>query len=241
LSKPYIAFALVWFLVPLVFFSFSSSKLPGYILPSLPAAALLIAERLTRLSNLGQTNAWKLKATAAGCVAVGLGLPLFAWRWERGHFVCAVVASGILLIAGSLAMFTTRRSLAIGVVSVATSGVVLTVLLCVANVHADRDSSKRLLQLADARGYSHTLIYGLKLDDRSPEFYAAGRVIYMPDGEPYIYEGPPQLVNEVRRRGGPLLSFVPLEGVGELSSAHAAKTEVIGDNGRVALVVVSPR
>ena len=37
-------FALAWLAMPIVFFSFSGSKLPGYILPALPAAALLIAD-----------------------------------------------------------------------------------------------------------------------------------------------------------------------------------------------------
>ena len=37
-------FALAWLLMPIVFFSFSGSKLPGYILPSLPAAAFLITD-----------------------------------------------------------------------------------------------------------------------------------------------------------------------------------------------------
>jgi 4-amino-4-deoxy-L-arabinose transferase-like glycosyltransferase len=37
---------LAWLLFPIVFFSFSGSKLPGYILPALPAAALLIADVL---------------------------------------------------------------------------------------------------------------------------------------------------------------------------------------------------
>jgi 4-amino-4-deoxy-L-arabinose transferase-like glycosyltransferase len=41
-------FALAWLLVPLVFFSFSGSKLPGYILPALPAALILTAEYVTR-------------------------------------------------------------------------------------------------------------------------------------------------------------------------------------------------
>jgi 4-amino-4-deoxy-L-arabinose transferase-like glycosyltransferase len=35
--------ALAWLAVPLVFFSFSGSKLPGYILPALPAALILTA------------------------------------------------------------------------------------------------------------------------------------------------------------------------------------------------------
>ena len=40
-------FSLAWLLLPIIFFSFSGSKLPGYILPSVPAAALLIADRFT--------------------------------------------------------------------------------------------------------------------------------------------------------------------------------------------------
>jgi 4-amino-4-deoxy-L-arabinose transferase-like glycosyltransferase len=39
-------FSLAWLLAPILFFSFSGSKLPGYILPSLPAAAILMADVL---------------------------------------------------------------------------------------------------------------------------------------------------------------------------------------------------
>ena len=42
------AFLPVWLLVPVVFFSLSQSKLPGYILPALPAGALLLAEYIRR-------------------------------------------------------------------------------------------------------------------------------------------------------------------------------------------------
>jgi 4-amino-4-deoxy-L-arabinose transferase-like glycosyltransferase len=37
------SFALCWLLVPVLFFSISQSKLPGYILPAIPAGALLLA------------------------------------------------------------------------------------------------------------------------------------------------------------------------------------------------------
>ncbi|MGA8430145.1 MAG: glycosyltransferase family 39 protein [Candidatus Sulfotelmatobacter sp.] len=40
------SFALCWLLVPVFFFSISQSKLPGYILPAVPAGALLLAEYL---------------------------------------------------------------------------------------------------------------------------------------------------------------------------------------------------
>src|SRR5579864_3088565 len=41
-------FACCWFAVPIVFFSFSQSKLPGYILPAIPAGAALLADYLRR-------------------------------------------------------------------------------------------------------------------------------------------------------------------------------------------------
>jgi 4-amino-4-deoxy-L-arabinose transferase-like glycosyltransferase len=39
-------FLLIWMIVPVLFFSLSQSKLPGYILPAVPAGALLVAEYL---------------------------------------------------------------------------------------------------------------------------------------------------------------------------------------------------
>ncbi len=42
------AFLMIWLIVPIVFFSFSASKLPGYILPALPAGTLLLAEYVRR-------------------------------------------------------------------------------------------------------------------------------------------------------------------------------------------------
>lgn len=44
-------FALLWFAVIVVFFSISTTKLPNYILPSVPAAAILIASGMVRQSE----------------------------------------------------------------------------------------------------------------------------------------------------------------------------------------------
>ena len=41
-------FASLWLIVPVVFFSLSRSKLPGYILPAVPAGAVLLADYLRR-------------------------------------------------------------------------------------------------------------------------------------------------------------------------------------------------
>ncbi len=48
-ASPLVLFSLSWLLVPLVFFSFSGSKLPGYVLPAVPAAVILAAVYLFKL------------------------------------------------------------------------------------------------------------------------------------------------------------------------------------------------
>jgi len=42
------AFLVIWLIVPVVFFSLSRSKLPGYIVPAVPAGTLLLAEYVRR-------------------------------------------------------------------------------------------------------------------------------------------------------------------------------------------------
>jgi 4-amino-4-deoxy-L-arabinose transferase-like glycosyltransferase len=41
-------FTLCWLLIPIIFFSISQSKLPGYILPCIPAGTILLADYLLR-------------------------------------------------------------------------------------------------------------------------------------------------------------------------------------------------
>jgi 4-amino-4-deoxy-L-arabinose transferase-like glycosyltransferase len=49
------AFLVIWLIVPVVFFSFSQSKLPGYIVPALPAGTLLLAEYVRRRVTDGES------------------------------------------------------------------------------------------------------------------------------------------------------------------------------------------
>ena len=75
-------FSLAWLLAPIVFFSFSGSKLPGYVLPSLPGAALLISDVLRQR----KPAEW----ISIGCgtvVLVLLALTFAAERFARGESV----------------------------------------------------------------------------------------------------------------------------------------------------------
>jgi 4-amino-4-deoxy-L-arabinose transferase-like glycosyltransferase len=88
-------FLLIWILVPIVFFSISRSKLPGYILPSIPAAAILTADYLHRRSN-----------------------PLKRWMVMLHSLICAALVAGALLTPSlMLKMHPTQeaiRAIAIG-------------------------------------------------------------------------------------------------------------------------------
>jgi 4-amino-4-deoxy-L-arabinose transferase-like glycosyltransferase len=76
-------FSLAWLLLPLVFFSFSGSKLPGYVLPVVPAVALLVSDRLTRALD----SKWPLVIAGATAVLVVIVLNFGAMRYARQESV----------------------------------------------------------------------------------------------------------------------------------------------------------
>ncbi len=66
--SPLLLFSFAWLLVPLVFFSLSGSKLPGYILPSVPATIILTAVYVTGLAQ--KSRSW-------GLIIPGVALTVF--------------------------------------------------------------------------------------------------------------------------------------------------------------------
>jgi 4-amino-4-deoxy-L-arabinose transferase-like glycosyltransferase len=70
----------LWTLWPLVFFSVSVNKLPGYILPMLPALSVLIALGLNRARN----GRFWLALTALLLAAYPIAAPLLAAAMESG-------------------------------------------------------------------------------------------------------------------------------------------------------------
>ncbi len=62
-------FLVLWALFPILFFSFSGSKLPGYILPSLPPITILTGDYLNRLRRQGLPG-WLLGLHAFLCAVL---------------------------------------------------------------------------------------------------------------------------------------------------------------------------
>lgn len=80
-------FSFAWLLLPIVFFSFSASKLPGYILPTLPAIALLVADRLAIRSAR-----WPLLIAGATIAFVVIVVNFFAAPFARRESVKDLLA-----------------------------------------------------------------------------------------------------------------------------------------------------
>jgi 4-amino-4-deoxy-L-arabinose transferase-like glycosyltransferase len=71
-------FLLLWTVLPILFFSISQSKLPGYILPSIPPALVLAADYLSRRSECGERVAFWMVALHAALVSVILAILFIA-------------------------------------------------------------------------------------------------------------------------------------------------------------------
>jgi Dolichyl-phosphate-mannose-protein mannosyltransferase len=101
-------FACCWLVVPVVFFSISQSKLPGYILPAVPAAAILLADYLRRcLKEAEGSSASKwliighaLLAAAPFVPALLISRIVIEHRLPGGKPIFIAVAIALVLAAG---------------------------------------------------------------------------------------------------------------------------------------------
>lgn len=96
-------FAVLWFSVPLVFFSLSQSKLPGYILPAVPAGAVLLGDYLLRHSEKNEVvSKWQvilhaLVASAPILPAVLIAYAVTQHRLPGGRPMFIAVSLGFIL------------------------------------------------------------------------------------------------------------------------------------------------
>ena len=233
-------FALAWLVVPTLFFSLSGSKIPGYVLPVLPAASLLVADRISfvlkaqigqRLIRLTAGLLLLLAVVGAWSATRTLGVPS-AW---------VIAATVPVLIVASVALFAPRRRvlnfLLFGVISIVVSAIALQP----ARAIADRESVRELMRMADARGHGEAPVFYLLCDDRTAEFYAGGRLAYQANGEPIRFDGAQELPPAIRTKGNEALVLMETRWEKQLTGYPAVETEKIGSNGWVTLFVVRLR
>ena len=127
-------FLAVWLVVPVVFFSLSQSKLPGYILPALPAGALLVTDYVDRSLAVGRRPAmWLIilhSVLGSALLVISMEYPVLAHRlrWGVGMAVSAtlalVLAVGITLTLRSRIGLQALRFVTLVPVVLAVAGIV---------------------------------------------------------------------------------------------------------------------
>jgi 4-amino-4-deoxy-L-arabinose transferase-like glycosyltransferase len=174
--------AWVWVIVPLLFFSLSGSKLPGYLLPVFPALAILLGAEMERWLDGVQERLLKVSVwlTALLLLALGIGFIIYLQRqqvafgkWSILFYLLpaafAILAGGFLLRKSTAAFLYSASAL---VLSIVIGGVLL--LFPTLN---DEISLKALsLQAAAALRPDEKIGYYI-LKEFAAVFYAEGRVV----------------------------------------------------------------
>jgi len=108
-------FLLLWLIVPVLFFSISQSKLPGYILPAMPAGPLLVAEYVRRkIADEERPGRWLLVVHALIAVSTIVPAILIRQLLLREKIVAGPLLIGsvifALVLAGIVMMLLNGKS-----------------------------------------------------------------------------------------------------------------------------------
>jgi 4-amino-4-deoxy-L-arabinose transferase-like glycosyltransferase len=152
-------FLVLWALIPVVFFSFSQSKLPGYILPSIPPLAILTGDFLYR--HRAGLNRWILGGHAALCGILTMATLLLPWFVAHGAVmppVHAAVAAFLAAVGAALLILVITNGYGVARLRVATCGVLVVLMFFLYGVGpffgvGEVSATKRVIHLLD-RTYS---------------------------------------------------------------------------------------
>ena len=198
-------------------------------------AALVKARRWVWLKNDGNESLSIVRVFALAWLVMPIVFFSFSGSKLPGYILPALPAAA-LLIADWIAARNGRLIPHVAIFA-GTLLLVLIALHWVAPKFAARESVRDLLRLADARGYGNVPVIAQRSDDRSAQFYAHDRVIYNDEGEVITFDE--ITLDEARAHGPKLLVLMQSQYVDEFRGA--ANIEVIGDNGRIAVLAWEPQ
>ena len=185
-SSPLLLFSIAWILVPLVFFSLSGSKLPGYILPILPAALILTA----------------------------ISVYKFIQNSAKRKFAVQLVAFLTFVIVAILAKFVLSNFLR-------------------------EETAWHLVQTANSKGYQSEKIINLHTISHSLEFYGAGRLVREKDGKQRKFFGVLEILEQMKNDNSTqILAVIPLEYLYTLNKNESVETQILDNNGELAIVLI---
>ncbi len=150
----------LWALIPIVFFSFSQSKLPGYILPCIPPITILTGDYLFRSRQRG-LNRWVLLGHAVLCGVMTMFALLLPWFVAHGTQMPpphALIAALLASTGAVLLILVVVHGFGIARLRLATTGVLVVLVFFLYGVGPFAGipavgATKRVIHLLD-RSYS---------------------------------------------------------------------------------------
>jgi 4-amino-4-deoxy-L-arabinose transferase-like glycosyltransferase len=244
-----VVLALAWLMLPVLFFSASESKLPGYVLPALPGAMLLAGLRVHGylrgvggLLTMRLTGALALLFSATGVGFIFFGLRPLGDSLHQMPLACALALVLPSAIAGAVAIFLAgRRAPCFISLALATLLTIPIIVTCALEPSARGETMGQEFVLAGRAGLGDLPVVCLHDIERTSEFYAAGRLAYDASGEPLKLEGANEVADFLRKRGGAALVLVPVADEAQLRDDSKLESRRVGDNGRIALDLVKLR
>ena len=173
--------AWVWVGVPIIFYSFSASKLPGYILPICPALAIVIGAEVERVWRGEWTRGQRVAGwlTALLLVALGAG---YAWYMNREavdgsgwRVVLVWLPFGVALISAAFLWASKRREFTLVLAAVVAAVVIGATALLFPKVN-DQWSLRLLSRKAASTLQPDEKIAFFIYKEFAPVYYAEGRV-----------------------------------------------------------------
>ena len=224
-------------MVPVTFFSLSESKLPGYILPALPGAMLLVGEQLTLFVNRRIDRRWAMRATGTATLVVFTAGVIYAVMMNATGRVAVLSALAIAFAVGAfLIIKPNARRAAIIIIAGAVFSIILLLVHSVAPLVAGRHTARDLIQIANERGFSSAPIIHFHTIEHTAEFYAEGRTLRDENEEPLKFDEKCEIESAIQRIGGTILVFTLAKHLSELTENPTFETSVIGERGEIALV-----
>ena len=186
-------FLAVWFLTIFLFFSIARTKLPGYILPVLPALAALVGSYLSGLHGQSSRVAARVRVLAVAglsCMALLLLLGLLLIKpqvpVEYQQVYVLLFFFPAVTCLGAILLYVTGRGCAAtarGIASVIAGVFYVCLLVFTFTVAPAMEADKPIkpLALAAREGGTVFKIASYLREDASAVFYTGGKVIFLND------------------------------------------------------------
>jgi 4-amino-4-deoxy-L-arabinose transferase-like glycosyltransferase len=153
-------FLILWAFIPVIFFSLSASKLPGYVLPSIPPITILTGDYLFRRRQPG-LNRWLLLGHAAVCGTTTMTILLLPWFISHNMAMPPLhplIAAALAAIGAALLILVVTKGFGVAWLRPATCWILVVLVLFIYGVGPvfgipGVPATKRVIHLLD-RTYS---------------------------------------------------------------------------------------